>query len=215
MRSLGSKSTVTIVVIGIIIFLLVMTVGTVLSGVLATKDTEKAVESVSLLYLDELAGRREQVVSANLNKKIEDLKVALELMEPENLADMKHLQAYQARMKRIYKLEKFAFVDEEGLIYTSLGTQTNIDDYHFDYKTIAGPEISILNLETTEKKVIIAVPVSDKDLQGKPFKACFMEIDMNEMLQGVSMQSEDSDTTFCNIYARDGVALTNVYLGGL
>ena len=215
MRSLGSKSTVTIAVIGSIIFLLVMTVGTVLSGVLATKDTEKAVESVSLLYLDELAGRREQVVSANLNKKIEDLKVALELMEPENLADMEHLQAYQARMKRIYKLEKFAFVDEEGLIYTSLGTQTNIDDYHFDYKTIAGPEISILNLETTEKKVIIAVPVSDKDLQGKPFKACFMEIDMNEMLQGISMQSEDSDTTFCNIYARDGVALTNVYLGGL
>ena len=32
--------------------------------------TESAVRSVSLLYLDELAGRREQVVSANMQQKI-------------------------------------------------------------------------------------------------------------------------------------------------
>ncbi|MCR5328676.1 MAG: hypothetical protein K6E12_07510 [Saccharofermentans sp.] len=85
-------------------------------------------------------------------------------------------------MKRIYKLDKFAFVDSDGLIYTSLGTQTNISDYHFDYMTISEPEISILNLDTAEKKVIIAVPVDDMVLDGKELKACFMEIDMNEML---------------------------------
>ena len=215
MKHSRSKSTVTIAIIGSTVFILVLLVGTILTGLMATKDTEKAVESVSLLYLDELAGRREQVVSANLNKKIEDMNVALELMDEEDLSDIEHLQIYQARMKRIYKLEKFAFVDSDGLIYTSLGTQTNIADYHFDYMTISEPEISILNLDTTEKKVIIAIPVEDMTLEGKELKACFMEIDMNEMLQGVSMKSDDTDTTFCNIYTRDGVALTNVYLGGL
>ena len=215
MKHSRSKSTVTIAIIGSTVFILVLLVGTILTGLMATKDTEKAVESVSLLYLDELAGRREQVVSANLNKKIEDMNVALELMDEEDLSDIEHLQIYQARMKRIYKLEKFAFVDSDGQIYTSLGTQTNIADYHFDYMTISEPEISILNLDTTEKKVIIAIPVEDMTLEGKELKACFMEIDMNEMLQGVSMKSDDTDTTFCNIYTRDGVALTNVYLGGL
>ena len=210
-----SKSTISIAIIGTSIFVLVLTVGTVLSGLMAKKDTEKAVEAVSLLYLDELAGRREQVVSTNLSKKIDDMNVALELMTEEDLSDEAHLQAYQARMKRIYKLEKFAFVDADGVIYTSLGQQNNISDYHFDYKTLTEPEISILNLETTEKKVIIAVPVSDMNLEGKELVACFMEIDMNEMLEGVSMQSDQADTTFCNIYTRDGVALTNVYLGGL
>ena len=209
------NSTITIAIIGTSIFVLVLTIGTILTGLMAKKDTEKAVEAVSLLYLDELAGRREQVVSTNLNKKIEDMNVALELMTADDLLDEAHLQAYQARMKRIYKLEKFAFVDTEGIIYTSLGQQTNIADYHFNYQTLTEPEISILNLETAEKKVIIAVPVSNINLEGKDLVACFMEIDMNEMLQGVSMQSDDADTTFCNIYTRDGVALTNVYLGGL
>lgn len=63
--------------------------------------------------------------------------------------------------------------------------------------------------------MIIAVPVDDMNLEGNELVACFMEIDMDEMLKGVSMQSDQTDTTFCNIYTRDGVALTNVYLGGL
>ena len=214
MKRTRSQSTFTIAIVGTIIFVLILTAGTILTGLMASKDTEKAVESVSLLYLDELAGRREQVVSNNLSKKIEDMNVALELMDKSDLSDIDHLKAYQARMKRIYKLEKFAFVDEDGLIYTSLGMQNNITDYSFDYKTISGPEISILNLKSTDKKVIIAIPVKDMSLAGKAFKACFMEIDMNEMLRGVSMSSDDNGTTFCNIYTRDGVALTNVYLGG-
>lgn len=162
MRRTGSRSTVTVAIIGGLIFLLILTIGTVLTGFMATKDTTDAVESVSL-----------------------------------------------------YKLEKFAFVDEDGLIYTSLGNQTNIDEYNFDYRTISGPEISILNLNTSDKKVIIAVPVDDKTFEGKTFAACFMEIDMTEMLEGVSVRSEDSEATFCNIYTRDGVALTDMVLGGL
>lgn len=215
MKSTRNKSTVTVAVIGGIIFILVLTVGTILTGLMATNDTTKAVEAVSVFYLDELAGRREEVVSANLSKKIDDLNVALELMNDADLSDMEHLQAYQARMKRLYKLEKFAFVDEDGLIYTSLGTQTNIDEYDIDYKNISGPEISIFNIKSKDKKVIIAVPVKDKSLSGKNFMACFMEIDMDEMLQGVSVKSDGSGATFCNIYTRDGLALNDMVLGGL
>ena len=142
MKNTGSKSTVTVAIVGGIIFMLVLAVGTILTGILATRDTTKAVQSVSVFYLDELAGRREEVVSANLSKKKDDLNVALELMTKDDLSDLEHLQAYQARMKRLYKLEKFAFVDEDGLIYTSLGSQTNISEYNFDYKNISGPEIS-------------------------------------------------------------------------
>ncbi len=57
MRRAGSRSTVTIAIIGGLIFLLILTIGTVLTGFMATKDTTDAVESVSLFYLDELAGQ--------------------------------------------------------------------------------------------------------------------------------------------------------------
>ena len=50
---------------------------------------------------------------------------------------------------------------------------------------------------------------------GRRFIVCFMEIGMDEMLSGVSMQSQEGGTTFCNIYTKTGVALSNTVLGGL
>ena len=42
-----------------------------------------------------------------------------------------------------------------------------------------------------------------------------MAINMDEMLSAVSVSSDVQDTTFCNIYTRDGHALTDSVLGGL
>ena len=55
-----NRSTIAVAVVGTVLFFIVLMAGTILTGFMATDDTEKAVESVSLLYLDELAGRREQ-----------------------------------------------------------------------------------------------------------------------------------------------------------
>ena len=142
----GRNRTPAIVVgiIGGIIVITIFIVGTIIMGGTAHRDTGKAVRSVSNLYLDELTGRREQVVASNLQREIEDLQVAVGLLTETDLSDTEHLQAFQARMKKLYRLEKFAFVDTDGIIYTSLGNQDNIADYGFDYKTISSPEISIL-----------------------------------------------------------------------
>ena len=208
------NSTTLIAVIGGVLLLLILVIGTIWTGRSARASTESAVRAVSLLYLDELAGRREQVVASNMQNKISVIETALELMTDEDLSDVEHLQAYQAKMKRLFVLDKFAFVDTDGLIYTSLGPQTDIDQYKFDYRTLSGPEISIKNLESKDKKVIIAVPVHVA-LQDKELTVCFMEIDMREMLSGVSMDAQKEGATFCNIYTSGGVALTNTVLGGL
>ena len=84
---------------------------------------------------------------------------ALELMTEEDLMDEAHRQAYQVKMKALFGLEKFAFVDTEGLIYTSVGVQDDIGEYRFDHLSLSGPEISVKNLSTPDKKVIIALPV--------------------------------------------------------
>ncbi len=117
-------------------------------------------------------------------------------------------------MKQLYKLDRFAFVDTDGLIYTSTSTETNIDEYSFDYKTISEPEISIFDLGSGNKRVIIAVPVSIP-FQGKDLVVCFMAISMEEMLSGASMSTGTNGATFCNLYTREGSALTNAVLGGL
>ena len=207
-----------IAVIGSAILAAVLIGGSVWTTRQARRDTSDAARSVSLLYMDELAGRREQVVEGNLDGNIQVIRTALELIREEDLSDLDHMRQYQRNIKRLFNLERFAFVDENGLVYTAdEGVRDEADQYDFDYRAMTGPEIHVKNVNTREKKVVIALPIRDRDysIEGKHLLACFMEIDMNVMLQGVSMTAQESDTTFCNIYTADGIALSNTVLGGL
>ena len=211
----GRKNGITtIAIIGSLILAIILVAGTMWMGAHARRDTEDAVRSVSLLYMDELAGRREQVVEDNLQEKIQTINVAVDLMTDEDLSDKAHLEAYQVRMKQLYHLDKFAFVDTEGLIYTSTGSQNNIDEYSFDYRTLSEPEISIFHPEGEDKRIIIAVPVNIA-FQGKTLSVCFMAIDMQEMVAGLSLKTHTDNATYCNLYTENGTALTDAVLGGL
>lgn len=201
-------------IIGALVVIVIFIVGTFWIGNSVSEDNEEAVRTVSLLYLDELAVRREQGVAGKLNDYISDMNTAMDLISKSDLSSVENLQAYQARMKQLYGLEKFAFVDTEGLIYTARGTRNDINVYGFDYKTITDTEILIKNVEGNNKKIIIAMPADNLPFVGKTLVACFMEIDMNRMLDAVLMQSSGNNTTFCNIYTKDGVAFTNIVLGG-
>ena len=103
-----------VAIIGSLIVALILIIGTYLMGRNASRGTEAAVRNVSLLYLDELAGRREQVVSSALSDYIRDLDIEIGMIEADDLGSVEKLQAYQLRMKQLYGLEKFAFVDENN-----------------------------------------------------------------------------------------------------
>ncbi|MBP5749279.1 MAG: hypothetical protein J6X24_00655, partial [Firmicutes bacterium] len=203
------------VIIGALIVTVILILGTIFTGQSARRATDQAVRSVSLFYLDELAGRREQVVEDTLQANIKTIQTAIGLMTEEDLSDGVHRQAYQTRMKRLFNLEKFAFVDEEGTIYTATGLPTFIEDYDFDYRTLSGPDISVRVGKGSDKKVVIAVPAGDLPHNGHTLKVCFMEMDIDVMLASLSMRTESNGVTFSNIYTSEGVALTNAILGGL
>ena len=218
MKEIRRSRTALAAAAGAVILAVVLIGGTVWMGRSAHRDTTEAAHSVSLLYLDELAGRREQVVEDNLKDNINVIRIAIGMIGEEDLSDLEHMRAYQRRVKQLFSLERFAFVDDGGLVYTAdEGVRDEMDRYAFNHLTLSGPEISVRNIDSPEKKVVIAVPIRDRDysINGKHLSACFMEIDMDVMLQGVSMKSQDSETTFCNIYTADGVALSNTVLGGL
>ena len=202
-------------VLGSLIVVVILIVGTIWTGRSASRDTEKAVRNVSLLYLDELAGRREQVVSATLNDYTSDIDAAISLIEKSDLESKESLQAYQTRMKQLYGLEKFAFVDENGLIYTARGTRTDIDTYDFDPLTITEAEVSVKNAGGENTTVVIAHSVDRLPFEGQTLVACFMEMSMDHFLDAVSLKSTNNSTTFCNLYKSDGVSFTGLVLGGL
>jgi len=204
-----------IVATGVAIILIILVAGTIWMSHAARQDTDKAIRKVSLLYLDELAGRREQVVEANLDNRIETIEIAVGLMTDDDLATEKARQAYQARMKALYHLDKFAFVGESGTIYKATGqSDDEIGNYSFDYKNMSEPDISILNLNSDQKKVVIAVPIEPENHLGDKLVVCFIEMSMEQMLHGVSMESNEDNATFCNLYTSDGYPLSNAVLGG-
>ncbi len=215
MRGEKRGLTIRVLLLGAALVALILVLGTIWTGRNAGRDTEKAVREVSRLYLDELAGRREQVVAANLKNSIDTIRVATGSLTDEDLSDMAHLQAFQRHMKQLYDLEKFGFVDSDGLIYTSLGTQDNIEDYPFGTLALTESLIAVKDLDGPEKLAIIAVPVDPIPFLGEELRICFMEIRMERMLEGVSMSSSEDDVTFCNLYSAGGIPLSNIVLGGL
>lgn len=215
-KTLSDKKIRNISIVGGIITTLILAVGTILIGISATNDADKSAKKVSLFYLNELVQRRNEVVETNLDSRKKDLNKALEVLSDDDLSSEENLKDFQRGIKNLYELEKFAFVDEDGTIYTSTGQQHNIDEYKFDYNNLTTTEVSIFNLESKEKRVVIASP-TDKLFLGKQLKVCFMEIAMDTMLNGISISKDESTqkNTFVNLYTKDGVALTDKVLGGL
>lgn len=68
MKTKPSRKGIPVAMIGGGLIALILIFGTIWTGHKAKQDNENAVNSVSLFYLDELAGRREQVVSSTLKK---------------------------------------------------------------------------------------------------------------------------------------------------
>ena len=194
--------------IGNIIMAIALIVGVIFLGY-------SAVQNISSMFMEELAGRREQFVESKLEDYINSLEFAVELLTTENLSNEKNFQSYQYRLKHVYGLERFAFVDSNGLIYTSNGIRNDIDLYDFDYKNLSKPEISLKKAEDENKTLIVAIPINNKYYNKKKLVVSFMEITIARLLEGVSLQLDTNSAASCNIYTKDGKSLKSMVLGGL
>ena len=91
-----SKRMTRVAVLGGLIVAVLLILTTLWTGRSTKLNAEQAVHSASNFYLQELAGRREQVVFSNLTSSIENMRDALDLLDENDLSDMEHLQAFQA-----------------------------------------------------------------------------------------------------------------------
>lgn len=103
------------IIVGSLVVIVLLVLGSFFAGKYAKEDTEKAVHSVSLFYLDELAQRREQVIETALKDFVSNLDIVTGLISPHDLTSVQSLQEYLARMKQLYNVERLAFVDEPAL----------------------------------------------------------------------------------------------------
>ena len=96
-----SKNTVAgIAIVCTVVIAVVFVLGTIWMGQSTKKDADRAARAVSLMYLDELAGRREQVVENNLQSSIQTIRVAIDLLTQEDLSDKRQRSHALGRERR-------------------------------------------------------------------------------------------------------------------
>ena len=97
----------------------------------ARVGTDEAVNRVSQFYLEELAGRRQQVVSQELKNHFSYMEKAIETLKKTDLESQEALREFLGTLKNLYQVEKFALVDENGIVYTENSTTSGLSRYSF------------------------------------------------------------------------------------
>ena len=126
MNEKQKKETFTYAVVGgiIIAAILLITMGWVSNR--ARISTNQAVSRVSEFYLEELAGRRAQVVSEELKNHFTYIENALSILEDTDLESQETLRQFLGKVKKLYGVDKFALVYENGIVYTEPVSYTNM-----------------------------------------------------------------------------------------
>ena len=169
-------------VIGALIVVLIVTGATLWMSSGARSATDQAVSMVSDFYLEELAGRRSQVVSRFFETKAEQIERAVSLINPRILSSQDTLRQYIGNVKMLHGLDLFALVDEDNVVYTDHSTYMGGSRYTFLSDDRSGKRaITTASTYGAGKQICLAVPVQDRSFMGKKLTTCFIEINMDDM----------------------------------
>ncbi len=213
-KRMKDRQTITFAVWGGMFIAALLLVTTIWVSNGARVGTNQAVNRVSEFYLEELAGRRAQVVSEELKNNVAYMENTLNIMEASDLESQESLRTFLGKVKKLYDVDKFALVDENGIVYTQHSTTSGLSRYHFLSEELTEPVISTLNLYGARKQVVLAIPAEGISFQGTEIKACFIQINIDEMLSSLTLQANGNET-YCNLYHRSGESLTNEEFGNV
>jgi len=207
------RSNLFIVLAGAVIVVLIVAAATLWMSAGARKATDDAVEKVSEFYMEELAGRRSQVVTRFFETKADQMERALALMSQEDLSSLEALRSFIGRVEALYGLELFAVADEDKVVYTEHTTYMGGSRYAF----LSG-ELSRTRTITTVatygggRQICLSVPIRDRAFGGKALKTCFIEINMDDIVSMLAFNAEESGTRF-SLYYENGENLTGLDFG--
>ena len=208
------RQTVASAVWGGLIVAAILLITTVWVAASAQSSTNEAVARVSEFYLDELAGRRALVVSEELNTNFDHMDRAMSILDSSDLESQASLREFLGRVQQLYGVNRFALVDENGIVYTQHSTTSGLSRYPFLAQELTEPVISMSNLYGARKQVVLATPVEGISFQGAQIKVCFTQINIADMLSSLTLQGDENET-YCSLYHRSGESLTGNAFGYL
>ncbi|MBO7335874.1 MAG: GGDEF domain-containing protein, partial [Lachnospiraceae bacterium] len=115
-------------------------------------------------------------------------------------------------VKSLLGLNRFALVDEDDVVYTQYTTYTGGSRHAFleDVKS-SEKVITTVSIYGSSKQLCLAIPISGLSFMGKPFKACFVQVDISEIVDLLAF--DDQGQTHFALYVKNGGNLSGTELG--
>ena len=199
-------------VIGSLIVMAMVTVSSIWSARQTLSAADEAVSTVSSFYLETMAGRRARMVTNQINLNFEHMETALAFIEEEEIESQEDLRKTLGKIKDLLALNGFALADEDDIVYTEYTTYTGGSRHRFlSEGKLDGRIISTVSLYGSSKQLCLAIPTPGLTIMGKPFKACFVQIDIKDIADLLAL--DDQGGTYFAIYSKKGGNLSGTELG--
>ncbi|WP_029233653.1 sensor domain-containing diguanylate cyclase [Butyrivibrio sp. VCB2006] len=179
----------------------------------AISSTNQAVSAVSAFYLESMADRRAKTITNLINNNFDYMEKAVSVIDGEKIESQDDLREAIGRMKRLLSLNRFALVDEDDIVYTQYTTYTGGSRHPFlAKKTLDSKMISTVFVYGSSIDLCLAIPVDIK-IMDKQFKACFVQIDINDIVELLAF--DDQESTHFALYSTNGGNISETELGPL
>lgn len=196
----------------ITILFLILLVFSLRTSETTRKTTDNAITKLSSFFIQEIAKSRTTLVVEELSKKRNYIDNALSVLSEDDLSSVKSFREYLGNMRNLFGLDTFALVDENGLVYTSHSTCSGKTRYPFLAQQITQPIFSTVTNYGGDKQVFMAVPVSGIYFNNSKITACFVEINIDQMMHAMTYRQDNMDIFF-NLYYKNGESLTKSEFG--
>jgi diguanylate cyclase (GGDEF)-like protein len=169
--------------------------------------TDQAVSAVSSFYLEAMADQRAKTITNLINNNFDHMEKALTVIDDDNIGNQEDLRKMIGEIKSLLSLQRFALVDTDNIVYTQYTTYTGGSRYDFlKSDELSGRVISTVSMYGSSRQLCLAIPVNGLTIMGKPFKACFVQIDISEIADLLAF--EDQSRTYYGLYVQNGGNLT-------
>ncbi len=211
-KQITIKTFILTAVIGGLLLITMVIANTIISSGKTISATDEAVSEVSSFYLEAMADRRAKTITNLIDNNFEQMEKALEFIRDENISTQDDLRVTLGRIKSLLTLKRFAVVDKDNIVYTQYTTYTGGSRHAFlAEEMMEERDISTVSLYGSSKQLCLAVPTPGLKIMGKDFKACFVQIDIREIVDLLAF--EDEGRTHFGLYSSNGENLSGTELG--
>ena len=211
-RQITNRIVVLTAVLGSLLILAMMTANTIWVSRQATAATNEAVSAVSSFYLEAMADSRAKIITNLINSNYEEMEKAVAFIEDEKVGSQEELREVIGKMKSLLGLNRFALVDKDNIVYTQYTTYTGRSRHVFlSEETIKDRIVRTVSLYGSSKQLCLVIPTPELSIMGKPFKACFVQLDIKEIVDLLAFDNQGR--THFALYSKNGGNLSGTELG--